>query len=126
MVSANEIKEKINCDRYSVLMPIASSLKEITKMLIDCGVDMVDIHLPYSTFHCKGNVSEVFDEVKNAHHLRGTAKTMFYGDTPVTGANYLPFLSYTDRFWADSVHFEPDGTCIVDLVKGQSAETYMV
>lgn len=126
MVSANEIKEKINCDRYSVLMPIASSLKEITKMLIDCGVDMVDIHLPYSTFHCKGNVSEVFDEVKNAYHLRGTAKTMFYGDTPVTGANYLPFLSYTDRFWADSVHFEPDGTCIVDLVKGQSAETYMV
>lgn len=126
MVSANEIKEKINCDRYSVLMPIASSLKEITKMLIDCGVDMVDIHLPYSTFHCKGNVSEVFDEVKNAYHLRGTAKTMFYGDTPVTGANYLPFLSYTDRFWADSVHFEPDGTCIVDLIKGQSAETYMV
>lgn len=126
MVSANEIKEKINCDRYSVLMPIASSLKEIAKMLIDCGVDMVDIHLPYSTFHCKGNVSEVFDEVKNAYHLRGTAKTMFYGDTPVTGANYLPFLSYTDRFWADSVHFEPDGTCIVNLVKGESAETYMV
>ena len=126
MVSANEIKEKINCDRYSVLMPIASSLKEITKMLIDCGVDMVDIHLPYSTFHCKGNVSEVFDEVKNAYHLRGTAKTMFYGDTPATGANYLPFLAYTDRFWADSVHFEPDGTCIVNLVKGESAETYMV
>ena len=126
MVSADKIKEKINCDRYSVLMPIASSLKEITKMLIDCGVDMVDIHLPYSTFHCKGNVSEVFDEVKNAYHLRGTAKTMFYGDTPVTGANYLPFLSYTDRFWADSVHFEPDGTCIVDLIKGESAETYMV
>ena len=126
MVSADKIKEKINCDRYSVLMPIASSLKEITKMLIDCGVDMVDIHLPYSTFHCKGNVSEVFDEVKNAYHLRGTAKTMFYGDAPVTGSNYLPFLSYTDRFWADSVHFEPDGTCIVDLIKGESAETYMV
>ena len=126
MVSANEIKEKINYDRGRVFMPVALSLRGITEMLIDCGVDMVDIHLPYSTFHCKGNVSEVFDEVKNARHLRGTAKTMFYGDTPVTGANYLPFLSYTDRFWADSVHFEPDGTCIVDLIKGQSAETYMV
>ena len=126
MVSANEIKEKINYDRGRVLMPVALSLRGITEMLIDCGVDMVDIHLPYSTFHCKGNVSEVFDEVKNAYHLRGTAKTMFYGDTPVTGANYLPFLAYTDRFWADSVHFEPDGTCVVDLIKGQSAETYMV
>lgn len=126
MVSANEIKEKINYERSRVLMPVAPSFKEITKMLIDCGVDMVDIHLPYSTFHCKGNVSEVFDEVKNARHLRGTAKTMFYGDTPVTGENYLPFLSYPDRFWADSVSFEPDGTCIVNLIKGQSAETYMV
>ena len=126
MVSADEIKGKINYERSRVLMPVAPSFKEITKMLIDCGVDMVDIHLPYSTFHCKGNVSEVFDEVKNARHLRGAAKTMFYGDTPVTGANYLPFLACTDRFWADSVHFEPDGTCIVDLIKGESAETYMV
>lgn len=126
MVSANEIKEKINYESRRVLMPVAPSLKEITKMLIDCGVDMVDIHLPYYGFHCKGNVSEVFDEVKNAYHLRGTAKTMFYDDTPATGMNYLPFLSCADRFWADSVHFEPDGTCIVDLIKGQSAETYMV
>ena len=126
MVSANEIKGKINYNRRSVLMPIAPSLKEITKMLIDCGVNMVDIQIPYHGFHCKGNINEVFDEVKNAYHLRGTAKTMFYGDTPVNGTNYLPFLSCADRFWANWVHFESDGTCIVDLIKGQSAETYMV
>lgn len=125
MVSANEIKKKINYNRRSVLMPIAPSLKEITKMLIDCGVNMVDIQIPYHGFHCKGNINEVFDEVKNAYHLGGTAKTMFYGDTPVNGTNYLPFLSCTDRFWANWVHFESDGTCIVDLIKGQSAYTYM-
>ena len=107
------------------------SLPRITEALAEVLVKKtVLIHVPYSNFVCKGSANIVDVDVKGLMPFSKTRKsedecsTLFYGETPITPRNYIPFLSCADVYYITKMNINEDYVEI-DLVKGPNAWMFM-